>query len=135
MEVTKIPFVKFLEIKSEKENLSLEYRENIFNHVQTIHASAQFALAETQSGVFLQELFPHLEGKVIPLLRDATIKYKKPAQKKIYAFASVSDANLKKFQELFEKKERGSIEVDVIIKDIDNVVTAVASFVWFITKI
>ena len=135
MEVTQIPFVKLLEIKDEKEHLSLAYKPEVLNHIQTIHASAQFTLAETQSGVFLQELFPHLEGKVIPLLRDATIKYKKPAQKKIYAFASVSDANLQKFQELFEKKGRGSIEVDVIVKDIDNVVTAVASFVWFITKI
>jgi len=135
MEVTQIPFVKLIEINDEKAHLSLEYKENILNHVETIHASAQFALAETQSGVFLQELFPNLEGKVIPLLRDATIKYKKPAQKKIYAFASVSDENLKKFQKLFEKKGRGSIEVDVIVKDIDNVVTAVASFVWFITKI
>jgi len=135
MEVTQIAFVKFLGIKSEKENLSLEYKENILNHVQTIHASAQFSLAETQSGVFLQELFPHLEGKVVPLLRDATIKYKKPAQKKIYASASVSDESLKKFQELFEKKGRGSVEVDVVVQDIDNVVTAVASFVWFITKI
>jgi len=135
MEVTQIPFVKLIEINDEKAHLSLEYKENILNHVETIHASAQFALAETQSGVFLQELFPNLEGKVIPLLRDATIKYKKPAQKKIYAFISVSDENLKKFQKLFEKKGRGSIEVDVIVKDIDNVVTAVASFVWFITKI
>jgi acyl-coenzyme A thioesterase PaaI-like protein len=135
MEVTQIPFVKLLDIKDDKKSFSLEYKENILNHVETIHASAQFALAETQSGVLLQEIFPHLEGKVIPLLRDATIKYKKPAQKKIYAFASVSDENLKKFQKLFEKKGRGSIEVDVVVKDIDNVVTAVASFVWFVTMI
>jgi len=81
-----------------------------------------------------QELFPDLEGKVIPLLRDATIKYKKPAQKKIYAFASVSNENLQKFQELFEKKGRGSVQVEVVVKDIDDVVTAVANFVWFVTK-
>ena len=135
MEVTQIPFVKLLEINDEKEYLSLEYKKDILNHVQTIHASAQFTLAETQSGVLLQELFPDLEGKVIPLLRDATIKYKKPAQKKIYAFASVSDENLQKFQELFEKKGRGSVQVDVVVKDIDDVVTAVASFVWFVTRL
>jgi len=133
MEVTQIPFVKLLEIKDENESLSLEYKRDILNHIQTIHASAQFTLAETQSGLFLQELFPHLEGKVVPLLRDATIKYKKPAQKKIYARASVSDENLQKFQELFEKKGRGSVQVDVLVKDIDDVVTAIASFIWFVT--
>jgi len=135
MEISQIPFVKLLEINDEKEHLFLEYKENILNHVETIHASAQFALAETQSGALLQELFPYLEGKVVPLLRDATIKYKKPAQKKIYASASVRDENLKKFQEFFEKKGRGSVEVNVVIKDIDDVVITVASFVWFITKI
>lgn len=135
MQVKEIPFVKLLDIQQDDKTLFLECKENLFNHVQTIHASAQFTLAETQSGVLLQELFPHLEGKVIPLLRDATIKYKKPAQKKIYALASVSDENLQKFQDIFEKKGRGSVQVDVVVKDIEEVVTAVASFIWFVTML
>ena len=135
MQVQEIPFVKLLDIQQDNTTLFLEYKKNVLNHVQTIHASAQFTLAETQSGLYLQELFPHLEGKVVPLLRDSTIKYKRPAQKKIYALASISDENLQKFQEQFEKKGRGSVEVNVVVKDVEETVTAVATFVWFVASL
>ena len=132
MKATDIPFVKHIGIEEKNSELSLNFNENILNHIKTIHASAQFTLAETQSGIQLQSLFPKLEGKVIPVLRDAQIKYKKPAQEKIIAFASADEEAIEKFKEQFDKKGRGSLQIEVIIKDINNVVTCQAAFTWFI---
>jgi acyl-coenzyme A thioesterase PaaI-like protein len=48
MKTTDIAFVKLTGIKQEEDNLSLEFNDNIQNHINTIHAGAQFTLAETQ---------------------------------------------------------------------------------------
>jgi len=135
MEATNIPFVKSLEIRQDDKVLSLQYKEDILNHIETIHAGAQFTLAETQSGVFLQNLFPELQGRVIPLLRDSKIKYKKPAQSKIIAKASVDEDVVVKFKKQFEKRGRGSIEVFVDIYDANDVLVCEASFTWFVSVV
>jgi acyl-coenzyme A thioesterase PaaI-like protein len=136
MNVIEIPFVKKVGIaQSSNGNLELPFSNDTHNHLSTMHASAQFTLAETASGEFLQTLFPELVGKVIPVLRDATVKFKKPAVKKIIAYPSISDELRIKFNEQFSKKGRASICVDVDIKDIEGTVTCVASYNWFVQKI
>jgi len=134
LKATDIPFVKHIGIKEEeKENsLSLDFKNDVLNHIQTIHASAQFTLAETQSGIYLQSLFPELEGRVIPVLRDAQIKYKKPAQEKIIAFASADEEAVLRFKSQFDKKGRGSLQIEVKIKDINDILTCQATFTWFV---
>ncbi len=132
MKATDIPFVKHIGIKEENNELSLEFKEDILNHIKTIHASAQFTLAETQSGLHLQSLFPELEGKVVPVLRDAQIKYKKPAQEKIIAFSSADAEAIEKFRAQFEKKGRGSLQINVEIKDVNDLLTCQATFTWFV---
>ena len=136
MDVTEIPFVKKVGITQSKEgDLELAFTTDTHNHLATMHASAQFTLAETASGEFLQTLFPELVGKVIPVLRDATVKFKKPAVKNIIAHPSISDESRDKFNTQFAKKGRASISVDVDIKDIENTVTCVATYNWFVQKI
>jgi hypothetical protein len=110
----------------------LDFKDNVLNHIKTIHASAQFTLAETQSGIHLQSLFPELEGKVVPVLRDAQIKYKKPAVEKIIAFSSANEEAVEKFKTQFEKKGRGLLQIDVEVKDINDVLTCQAGFTWFV---
>lgn len=135
MKATDIAFVELVGIIQEKDKVSLEFKDDVLNHIESIHASAQFTLAETQSGLYLQKLFPELEGKVVPVLRDANIKYKKPALKNIVADASVNEENLEKFKEQFSKKGRAMIEVFVEVKDIDDVCTSSGVFTWFVQKI
>ena len=136
MDVTTIPFVeKVGVIRSSEGLLELSFSESIQNHLQTIHASAQFALAETASGEILQRVFPELEGKVVPVLREAQIKYKKPAIKSISAHTMVSDETISKFKEQFARKGRSTISVNVVIKDSENVVTCVGIFKWYVQSI
>lgn len=135
MNVLEIPFVEKIGIKRNADgNLELPYSENVHNHLHTIHASAQFTLAETASGEMLQHLFPELAGVVIPVLRESNIKFKKPATNTIIAYPSVSDETLAKFKEQFIKRGRASISVDVEIRDTKDTVTCVGAYNWFVQK-
>jgi len=78
MNITQIPLVKHLGIEQEQNTLRLKATKSVQNHIETIHAAAQFTLAETQSGVLLQQSFPQFEERVVPLLRYANVKYKHP---------------------------------------------------------
>ena len=135
MKATDIEFVKLVGIEQSGDSVSLAYKKDVQNHIETIHASAQFTLAETQSGLHLQKLFPHLEGLVIPVLRDSSMKYKKPALQTIIARADVNEEDVEKFEIQFAKKGRGSLSVNVIVEDSDGVCTAQGKFGWFISKI
>jgi acyl-coenzyme A thioesterase PaaI-like protein len=133
MDVTQIPFAKHIGIERKEEGtLKLEPTDMVQNHIQTIHASAQFALAETQSGLFLQEAFPELVGKVAGLLRGATVKQKKPATKSIYAVAMIEEEMKEKFIKQLERKKRATITVHTTIKDIDDMVVMAGEFMWYI---
>jgi len=134
MKVTDIPFVKHIGIElQESDHLSLELKPNVENHIQTIHAAAQFALAETGSGLFLQSLFPEHADSVIPLLRSSTVKYKHPARKKIRAIAHIDSESKDKFEKQFLKKGRAQITIQVEIKDSNDVTTMVGEFGWFVS--
>ena len=135
MKATDIEFVKLVGIEQSENSVSLAYKKDVLNHIESIHASAQFTLAETQSGLYIQKLFPDLVGKVIPMLRESKIKYRKPALKNIVAFASCSDEYIAKFTEQFAKKGRSTLSVSVDVKDSEGVLTASSEFIWFVQKI
>ena len=136
MNVIELPFVKKVGVQNGNDGkLMLPFKEDLCNHIQTIHAAAQFTLAETSSGEILQELFPDLADKVIPVLRDSQIKFRKPAKSIIYAFPSVSGESRSKFEEQFNRNGRGFISVDVEVKDSEGVVTCTGTFTWFVQSL
>lgn len=112
--------------------LSVKLSENNQNHIGTMHAGAQFILAETASGVYLSRLFPELQDKIIPLLRSSSIKYKKTAIGTITSHPFLSDEAKERFINQFSKKSRGTIEVDVTLKNTDGEVVTFGTFTWFI---
>jgi len=136
METTKIPFVeKIGVVQSATGELELPFIPSNHNHLETIHASAQFALAETASGKILQDLFPELVGKVVPVLRSSQIKFRRPAQTAIIAQASVPEADIQTFRQQYDKKSRALITVMVNIRDSDGEVTTSGEFTWFVQKL
>ncbi len=135
MNASDIPFAKYIGIKEKEERFFLEYSENISNHIRTIHAGAQFTLAETRSGIYLLKLFPELEGKTVVVLRDAKIKYKKPATGTIVANSYADEDKILQFQSQFEKKGRGLLEIKVEIKDDKENLASVSTFIWYIQKL
>jgi len=136
MNILEIPFIEKVGIQRGREGLlSLLFNNSLHNHLKTIHASAQFTLAETSSGELLQTQFPELVGKVIPLLRESQVKYKKPATNSISAHSSIATEVLDKFNLQYSKKGRAILPVYVEIKDSENTITCTGTFTWFIQRI
>jgi acyl-coenzyme A thioesterase PaaI-like protein len=136
MDVTQIPFAKHIGIEHKDEGtLALEPTPIVQNHIQSIHASAQFALAETQSGLYLQEAFPEYVGRVVGLLRGSTVKYKSPANTAIYAKATLGYEDREKFIVQLERKGRATIAIDASVCDEEGMVIMQGVFTWFVQKI
>lgn len=136
MDVTQIPFAKHIGIERKEEcTLKLEPTLTVQNHIQTIHASAQYALAETQTGLFLQREFPELEGKVVAVLRGSSVKYKNPASSTLTAHASLKGESREKFLTSIHKKSRASITVMVELQDEDGTITMIGEYNWFVQRI
>jgi acyl-coenzyme A thioesterase PaaI-like protein len=130
-----VPYAKHSGVEKLREDtLAIRNKEVLHNHIGTIHAGALYTLAESQSGLFLQQLFPALKGRVVPLLREGSMKYRKPAEEMVYATADVTDTVLEKFETQFSKKGRGSITVSVVLTDGSEDVCATGTFVWFVQK-
>lgn len=133
MDILKIPFIQKTGIQyNDSGTLKLEFCQSIQNHVGTIHASAQFVLAEAASGDCLQALFPELLDKVFVVLREAKIKYRKPAEQSISAYSSVNKNSILVFRDQLTKKGKGTIEITVEIKDMDGNITCSGRFKWFV---
>ncbi len=136
MDVIQIPFVKHIGIeKKEEGTLKLKPTVRVENHIQTIHAAAQFALAETQSGLYLHTLFPEYRGKIIPLPRESRVKHQKPSTSTLTASAYVEEGVKEKFLIALKSKRRAIITVDVELRDENQVVTMRGDFTWFIGNI
>jgi len=138
MDITQIPFNKYIEISYVAENkniLKLSFNDNMKNHVGTFHASAQFALAEACSGLALQNNFSHLADSVVPVLRKSETKFKKPAQSKIIGKATIDEGAASKFNLQIENKGRAPIAVNVEIEDENGNITMAGTYEWFVQKI
>ncbi len=137
MKITEVPFSKHIGIETSDQanQLILPFSDHVKNHLGTFHAGAQFSLMETASGEFLQQQFPELVGKVIPVLRKAEAKYKKPATSDLKSLASADEESLEKFSRQFQQKGRGIISVTVELIDEDGELTTSAVYEWFIRSL
>ena len=136
MRAVAIPFVSLVGIEERtSDTLELSLTRETSNHVGTMHAAALFALAETQSGVYLQSLFPEYgENEVLPLLRGSNLKYRAPATSTVYAVATISIEDQERFLSQFERKGRAGITVAVTLKDSTETVVMTGEFFWFVQQ-
>lgn len=112
--------------------LELPFAQATHNHIQTIHASAQFTLAETASGMFLLHTFPELAPRVFPVLRSSETKFRKPARSKLTAYPEIKEIDIADFEEDLHRKGRGMIPVHVEVCDEAGVTTLTGKFFWFV---
>ncbi len=140
MDISEIPFNRHVGIKkcssSSKALLQLDKSENLHNHLNTVHASAQFALAEAASGECLLQRFKGIaaEESIVPVVREVRVKYRKPSNGTLRATADISDAEAAKAIEALSRKGRAIIPVSVDVLDEFDNTTMSATFSWFIQK-
>lgn len=90
-----VPFVPYVgvtltEAKSERGAGYIEQRQDIQNHVQTLHAGALFTLAETVAGAAVTATFFDQITKVKIIASGARVTYHLPARGKICATSALS---------------------------------------------
>jgi len=141
VDVTRIPFNQHIGITRPDSNevAALELAESgrLLNHVNTVDASAQFALGEAASGERLLREFAHAleENTVVAVLRRAEVKYGHPAKGTLRARASIGHEAKTRAVEALAKKGRAIIRVDVDVLAPDNKVSMTATYEWFARRV
>jgi acyl-CoA thioesterase FadM len=114
--------------------LCLGDEPHVHNHLGTIHAAAQFALAEAASGDFLQARFAALAPSCIGVVRRSEVTYRSPARGTIYAAASVDEQRLREFEDRLTARGRAFVTVGVAVRDATGAVTMSGEVEWFAQK-
>lgn len=105
------------------------------NHLGTMHAAAQFALAEAASAECLQRHFGALAGRVFAVVRGVEVKYRKPATGDLLAWGAPDGPT--RDGVLAELAERGRATAVILIdlKDRAGTLTFHGKFDWFISQV
>ncbi len=135
--VTELPFNRFLGIETATEPtqlLRLPAGAQYLNHLGTVHASAQLALAEASSGEFLLRALGSTYG-VVPVVRRLESKFRKPANGAITSTVCTPPETLEQLHTDLTAKNRAIVSVAVELHDESGAHTLSATVEWFITRI
>ena len=131
MNVGAIPFNRFLGLRTDGVVVTLPADENYRNHLGTVHAAAQYALAEAASGQWLLAEFGKAAAEHVAVVRHADVKYRRPASGELTARAEAAPEETGRFRDALERRGRAAIEVRVRVLAADQTVTLEAAFEWF----
>ncbi len=135
MDVTAIPFNRFLGLESNGPAVTLPEDAKYQNHVGTVHAGAQYSLAEAASGQWLLGKFGEAAADYLAVVRHADVKYRRPAAGPLSAKADVPAEAEERFRETLDRRGRASIEVRVEVIASNGSVTLEAEFEWFAQRV
>jgi acyl-coenzyme A thioesterase PaaI-like protein len=136
MDITNLPFNAFIGVEraqSKDALLLLPSNPRYFNHLGTVHASAQLALAEASSGEFLLRHFGSAAG-VVPVVRRMDAKFRKPANGSVTSTASAAPESLAQLDAELSSKGRALIPIFVELHDESGAHTLSATFEWFFQR-
>lgn len=134
--VTELPFNRHVGIQKSSTAeglLELPHGEQFLNHLGTVHAGAQLALAEACSGEFLLKALSG-QTQLIPVVRRVEAKFKKPANGKITGKISDSSTAIENAVAELNAKGRCLLTIQVDLYDQSGQQTLASSFDWFIAK-
>jgi acyl-coenzyme A thioesterase PaaI-like protein len=105
------------------------------NHLGTVHASAQFSLAEAASGQWLLDRFGAAAAEYAAVVRRADLKFRRPATGELTAQASAPPEEAERFLETLTRRGRATMEVRVEVLAADGSATLESVFEWFAQRI
>lgn len=115
--------------------LELPFTPALRNHLGTMHAAAQFALAEAASAECLQRGFGAAVGQVFAVVRGVEVKYRKPATGDLLAFGAPDENTRDHLVAELETRGRSGAVILVDLKDRAGTLTLHARFDWFISRL
>jgi acyl-coenzyme A thioesterase PaaI-like protein len=115
--------------------LELPFAPLVQNHLGTMHAAAQFSLAEAASAECLQRHYGAAVDGVFGVVRGVEVKYRRPATGDLLAFGTPDDRTLAHL--LIELSDRGRTSAVILIdlKDRAGTLTFHGQFEWFISRL
>lgn len=134
--VTELPFNRFVGIEVSDDpakTLRLPAGAQYLNHLGTVHASAQLALAEASSGEFLLRALGSVEG-IVPVVRRMESKFRKPANGAVVSSVSMEAGAIEQLHAELAAKGRAIVSVAVELHDESGAHTLSASVEWFIAR-
>jgi len=135
MDVPAIPFNRFLGLRASGASLTLPADPKYHNHLETVHAGAQFSLAEAASGQWLLGRFGEPAAEYAAVVRHADVKFRRPATGELTAQAGASPEAAEHFLETLTRRGRATIDVRVQVLGADGSVTLESTFEWFAQRI
>ncbi|MBA3826155.1 MAG: YiiD C-terminal domain-containing protein [Ktedonobacterales bacterium] len=136
-----VPFAKSLGIEivaytPNEVKLRLPLRPDLTNHMGTMHAAAQYALAETASGALNLLIFGEQLGNLLPLNRSAQIEYRRPSRGTLIAHGELGDEALQQVRDAFAAEGRAKFSTAVALYDESDLTTIVTTVTieWVILK-
>ena len=133
-----LPFNKHIQIEKTEDQspyiFKLELKAHLLNHLNTMHASAMFALAEAASGEHLLRLFEDYTESVMPVLRSAQVKYSKPVTGSVFSMVELRDNSVSETISELDAKGRVLLKVDVSLYNEMDVRVFKSTYEWFLMK-
>jgi len=106
----------------------------LLNHLGSIHAGAQFALAEACSGAFLQRHLDDGQNRILAVLRSSEVKFRNPAHGCLRAAAVLADESAGLLSKRLATRGRTLASVLVEVCDAQGIVTMNGRYHWFLQR-
>jgi acyl-coenzyme A thioesterase PaaI-like protein len=107
----------------------------LLNHVGTVHASVQFALAEAGSGEFLLRHLGAAQHQFFAVLRTSAVKFRKPAHGTLRATARFAEGVADSLTADLTARGRALAAILVEVTDAQGVVTMTGQYDWFLQRL
>ncbi len=115
--------------------LELPFAPLVQNHLGTMHAAAQFSLAEAASAECLQRHFGAAAEGVLGVVRGVEVKYRRPATGDLLAFGAPDDHTRGSLLPELAGRGKSSAVILIDLKDRAGTLTFHGKFEWFISRV
>ncbi len=125
--------VTLLEIGDGTARASLEQREEVSNHIASMHAGAMFTLAEAASGAALAGALAPVILEMRPVAANAQIAFKKIAKGTLTAHAKASQDGASLISTI-EEDGKVAFDVAVDVRDAEGDTVVEMTVNWYVSK-
>ncbi|MDR1160304.1 MAG: DUF4442 domain-containing protein [Syntrophomonadaceae bacterium] len=135
MDATDLPFNILIGLQYAADSsdylFMLEDKNQYHNHVGTVHASAQFALAEATSGHYLKQQFSELPNLIL-LLKKVESRYRRPARGKLFSKAALYNVNKEEVIDSINKNGKALAHAEAFLFDKNAELVMQSLYEWYL---
>lgn len=113
-------------------SVRLPWRDDLGNHIGSVHAAALFAIGDAASGAAMVSALGDLIATVTPIARGADIDYRKVARGDIVGRAEIPPEQVATIRAELADEGVSRPTVTIDMTDAQGVVVAVATFRWHV---